>query len=151
MATRLRLGHSPNKQRTQSKQQMSTNSISGMYLTLKLLGVSSLSRQLSWMATFSFVSGLAQASLLVIISEFAVNSTQGKPHLDVHGYSLSISDVVLLSAILLVLFAGAGIASAMSSSSLSSKALASARHKMIDSFFHASWTVQSRERLGHIQ
>ena len=39
----------------------------------------------------------------------------------------------------------------MSSSSLSSKALASARNKMIDAFFGASWTVQSQERLGHVQ
>jgi len=103
------------------------------------------------MATFSFVSGLAQASLLVIISEFAVNSTQGKTHLAVHGYSLSISDVILLSATLLVLFAGAGIASALTSSFLTAKAVASARKKMIDSFFQASWATQSQERLGHIQ
>jgi ATP-binding cassette subfamily B protein len=151
MATRFNLGFSPDRHRTLLETHRTTNSIPGILVTLKMLGVSSLGRQLIWLATSSFVSGLAQASLLVIISEFAVNSTQGKTHLDVHGYSLSIFDVVLLAAILLLLFAGAGIASAMSSSSLSSKALASARHKMIDSFFRASWTVQSRERLGHIQ
>jgi ABC-type multidrug transport system fused ATPase/permease subunit len=122
-----------------------------MLVTLKRLGVSSLGRQLSWLATSSFVSGLAQASLLVIISEFAINSTQGTTHLDVHGYSLSISEVVLVSTVLLILFAGAGIASSLSSSSLSSKALASARSKMIDSFFNASWKAQSQERLGHVQ
>ena len=150
MVTRLRRG--PNRRRAHSqKPTTTTNSIAGMLVTLKILGVSSLGRQLTWLATSSLISGLAQATLLVIISEFAVNSTQGKTHLAVDGYSLSISDVILLSATLLVLFAGAGIASALTSSYLTTKALASARKKMIDSFFQASWATQSQERLGHIQ
>ena len=69
-----------------------------MLATLKMLGVRSLHRQLAWLATCSFFSGLAQASLLVLVSEFAVNSAKGKNHLQVHGYSLSISDAVFLSA-----------------------------------------------------
>ncbi|MFZ2058428.1 MAG: ABC transporter ATP-binding protein [Acidimicrobiales bacterium] len=122
-----------------------------MLATLKMLGVSSLHRQLAWLATCSFLSGLAQASLLVLISEFAVNSAQGKNHLQLRAYSLSISDAMVLSAILLVIYSGGSIAAALSSTSMSSKALASARNKFIDSFFRASWSVQSEERLGHIQ
>jgi hypothetical protein len=60
-----------------------------MLATLKMLGVSSLNRQLGWLATCSFFAGLALASLLVVVSEFAVNSAQGKNHLEVYGYSLS--------------------------------------------------------------
>jgi len=116
-----------------------------------MLGVRSLNRQLAWLATCSFFSGLAQASLLVIVSEFAVNSAKGKNHLEVHGYSFSISDAIFLSATLLILYSVASITAALSGSSLSSTALASARNKMIDAFFGASWTVQSRERLGHVQ
>ena len=118
---------------------------------LRTLGVSSLNRQLGWLATCSFFAGLAQASLLVIVSEFAVNSAQGKKHLAIHGYSLSTADVVFISAILLAIYLGASVVAALSSSSLSSKALASARDKMIDAFFRASWALQSQERLGHIQ
>jgi len=118
---------------------------------LKTLGVSSLNRQLGWLATCSFFAGLAQASLLVIVSEFAVNSAKGNNHLAVHGYSFSIPDAIFLSLILLIVYSGASIAAAMSSSSMSSKALSSARNKMIDAFFDASWTVQSQERLGHVQ
>jgi len=87
----------------------------------------------------------------VVVTEFAVNSAQGKNHLEVHGYSFSIPDAIFLSALLLVIYSGAGIAAALSSTSMSSKALASSRNKRIDAFFRASWTVQSQERLGHIQ
>ncbi|MGA3355039.1 MAG: ABC transporter ATP-binding protein [Acidimicrobiales bacterium] len=122
-----------------------------MLASLKVLGVRSLHRRLAWLAACSFFSGLAQASLLVIISEFAVNSAKGKNHLEVHGYSLSIPDAVFFSATLLIIYSLASIAAALSSSSLASTALASARNKMIDAFFGASWTVQSQERLGHVQ
>jgi ABC-type multidrug transport system fused ATPase/permease subunit len=128
-----------------------TSSISGMLATLRLLGVVSLNRQLAWLATCSFFSGVAQASLLVLVSEFAVNSTQGKTHLQVHGHSVSIADAIFLSAMLLLVFLVAGIAGALISSSMASKALSASRNSMIDSFFHASWPVQSQERLGHIQ
>jgi ABC-type multidrug transport system fused ATPase/permease subunit len=122
-----------------------------MLATLRILGVKSLTRQFAWLATCSFLSGLAQASLLVIVSEFAVNSTKGKSHLEVHGYSFSLRDAIFLCAILLIIYSLAGIAAALSSSSISSTALASARNKMIDAFFGASWAVQSQERLGHVQ
>jgi len=122
-----------------------------MLATLKVLGVRSLPRQLAWLATCSFFSGLAQASLLVIVSEFAVNAAKGKNHLEVHGYSFSLPDAIFLSATFLLLYSLASIAVALSSSSISSTALASARNKMIDAFFGASWTVQSQERLGHVQ
>jgi ATP-binding cassette, subfamily B, bacterial len=151
MATRVRLGILPGIRRIKPEQRRPTSSIAGILETLKILGVTSLNRQLGWLAACSFFSGLAQASLLVLVSEFAVKSAQGSDHLELHGHLLSIPDAIVLAAILLVLFASAGVAAALTSSSLSSKALASSRSKMIDGFFGASWTVQSQERLGHIQ
>ena len=151
MATDSRLGHFPGRHRTKREKRTATSNIAGILATLKALGVSSLNRQLGWLATCSFLSGLAQASLLVVVSEFAVNSAQGKNHLEVHGYSFSIPDAIFLSAMLLVIYSGAGTTAALSSTSMSSNALASSRKKMIDAFFRASWTVQSQERLGHIQ
>ena len=151
MATYFRLRFHPGRHRSKPKKRLTTSSIAGMLAMLKTLGVSSLNRQLGWLATCSFFAGLAQASLLVIVSEFAVNSAKGNNHLAVHGYSFSIPDAIFLSLILLIVYSGASIAAAMSSSSMSSKALSSARNKMIDAFFDASWTVQSQERLGHVQ
>ena len=151
MATPSRPGFVQGRHRTRAKERITTNSIAAMLAMLKALGVKSLNRQLAWLGTCSFLSGLAQASLLVVVSEFAVNSAQGKKHLEVHGHSFSIPDAIFLSAILLLIYSVASILAALSSSSISSKALASARNKMIDAFFGASWTVQSQERLGHIQ
>jgi len=151
VATYFRLRFLPGRHRSKPKKRLTTSSIAGMLAMLKTLGVSSVNRRLGWLATCSFFAGLAQASLLVIVSEFAVNSAKGNNHLAVHGYSFSIPDAIFLSLILLIVFSGASIAAAMSSSSMSSKALSSARNKMINAFFDASWTVQSQERLGHVQ
>ena len=139
------------RHRAERGNRLATSSISGLLTTLRALGIPSLNRKLSWLATCSFFAGLAQASLLVIVSEFAVNSAQGKKHLEIHGYSFSIADVIFMSAILLAIYSGASVLAALSSSSMSSKSLMSARNELIDAFFRASWAVQSEERLGHIQ
>ena len=142
---------SSRRHRTSTEKALTTTSLAGMLATLKALGVSSLNRQLGWLATCSFLAGLAQASLLVLVSELAVSSAQGKKHLKVHGYSFSIAEIILISAVLLAIYLGASVAAALTSSSMSSKALASARNKLIDAFFSASWSLQSQERLGHVQ
>ena len=151
MAKRLGPAFHLGRRPTRSDEPATTSSIAGILTTLKAMGCSSLGRQLSWIATCSFISGLAQASILVIISEFAMNSTQGKTHLVVHGHSISILDAIILSVILLFIYSGAGIAAGISTSSTTSKALASVRAKMINAFFRANWRLQSQERLGHLQ
>jgi hypothetical protein len=119
--------------------------------TLKVMGCSSLGSQLSLIAIFSFFSGLAQASILVIVSEFAVNSAQGKTHLVVYGHSVSIGDAITTCIVLLFIYAGAGIAASISTSYTFAKALASVRAKMINAFFRTNWRIQSQERLGHLR
>jgi ABC-type multidrug transport system fused ATPase/permease subunit len=139
------------RRRTRSEERATTSSIAGILTTLKAMGCSSLGRQLSWIATCSFISGLAQASILVIISEFAINSTQGKTHLLIRGHSISIPDAIALSIILLFIYSGAGIAAGISISSTTSKALASVRAKIVSAFFRTTWRLQAQERLGHLQ
>jgi ABC-type multidrug transport system fused ATPase/permease subunit len=151
MAKRLGPEFHLGRRRTRSQERTTTSSIAGILKTLKAMGCSSLGRQLSLIATCSFFSGLAQASILVIVGEFAANSTQGTNHLEVHGHSMSIRDAIALSIILLLIFSVAGIAAGISTSSTSSKALASVRAKMIDAFFRTTWRLQSQERLGHLQ
>src|ERR1700677_700956 len=60
-------------------------SIFGILAMLKSLGLTSLSRRLAWLASCSFVSGLSQAALLVVVSELAVSSAQGGNRLKLHG------------------------------------------------------------------
>ncbi|MHB1511145.1 MAG: ABC transporter ATP-binding protein [Acidimicrobiales bacterium] len=151
MVTDSKSGFFLGRHRTRREKQIATTSIAGILRTLKVLGVSSLYRRLTWLATCAFVAGLAQASLLVLVSEFAVNSAQGKSHLEAGGYSISLLDAVLMCVLLLAIYAGASSVVALSGSAMSGKALGSARSRMIDVFFRASWAVQSQERLGHIQ
>ncbi len=115
------------------------------------MGCTTLGRQLSLIAFFSFFSGLAQAGILVVVSEFAVGSAQGKTHLDVYGHSISIGDSIVLCIVLLFIYSGAGIAASVSTSRTFTKALASIRAKMISAFFRTNWRIQSQERLGHFQ
>ncbi len=126
-------------------------SIFGIFAMLKRLGLTSLNRRLAWLASCSFVSGLSQAALLVVVSELAVNSAQGGHRLDLHGVSLSLRDSLLICVLLLVLFSASSIAAAFAGSSMSSTAVESGRAKVIQSFFQASWGIQSAEPLGHIQ
>jgi ATP-binding cassette subfamily B protein len=115
------------------------------------LGVTSLGRQLSWIAVSAFLSGLAQAGVLVIISEFAVNSAQGKNHLQILNHSFSVAQAVGTCVALLILYCFAGLAAAFGTSSVSSRALEMARASLIDRFFNASWRLQSGERIGNLQ
>jgi ABC-type multidrug transport system fused ATPase/permease subunit len=126
-------------------------SIFGILAMLKSLGLTSLSRRLAWLASCSFVSGLSQAALLVVVSELAVSSAQGGNRLKLHGVSLSVHDSVFICALLLVLFSASSMAAAFAGSAMSSTAVEAGRAKVIDSFFNASWGIQSSEPLGHIQ
>jgi ABC-type multidrug transport system fused ATPase/permease subunit len=119
--------------------------------TLKVMGCSSLGFQLSLIAIFSFFSGIAQAAILVIVTEFAVNSAQGKSHLVVYGHSISIGDAIAACVVLLFIYSGTGIAASVTTSNTFTRSLASVRAKMIKGFFRSNWRIQSQERLGHLQ
>jgi ATP-binding cassette subfamily B protein len=148
---RFKRGFLLGRRRTESGERSSTGSIAGIMRTLKVMGCSSLGTQLSVIAILSFLSGLAQASILVIISEFAVNSTQGETHLVVYGHSISIHEAIISCVVLLVIYSGTGIAASVNASRTFAKSVAAVRAKMINAFFRSSWRIQSQERLGHIQ
>ncbi len=126
-------------------------SIRGIVVSLRTLGVSSLLPSLILLVVSSFIAGAAQSGILVILSEFAVASAQGKKSLDLHGYSLSIGGAVVACVILLVIFASVSLVASLVSSSMSSQALKASRQTVIRTFFGASWRIQSEERLGHVQ
>jgi ABC-type multidrug transport system fused ATPase/permease subunit len=125
--------------------------IRGLLTTLELLGVRSLRRRLLLLSTVTFISGLAQAALLVILSELAVSSAQRRKHLVIEGHSLSIEQALLLGLVLLAIFFAAGMITASATSSISGISLEEGRNTMIDAFFDADWSVQAEERLGHVQ
>ena len=126
-------------------------SIFGILAMLKSLGLTSLNRRLVWLASCSFVSGLSQAALLVVVSELAVSGAQGGDRLKLHGLSLSLHESVLSVCCCLSSSPSAAWPAAFAGSAMSSSAVEAGRAKVIDSFFNASWGTQSAEPLGHIQ
>lgn len=126
-------------------------SVFGIIAALKLLGVPSLNRRLIWIASCSLVSGLSQATILIIISELAVSSVEGRDHLSVLGKTFSSPDSILICVALLATFSVASLTAAFASCSMTSAAIEAIRGKVINSFFTASWGLQSSERLGHVQ
>ena len=126
-------------------------SILRIFYMLRAFGLHSLYRRLMRISILYFIAGMSQAALLVIISEVAVNSVRGVDHLTFKGLSLSLHDSLLICGGLLLSFAAASTAAAYATSSMSSAAVEAARGKVINSFFNASWDIQSEERLGHVQ
>jgi len=118
---------------------------------LKALGVTSLNRSLLLLSVTSFISGIAQAALLVVISEIAVTSVQDHGHLEIAGRHFTVHQALLGGVVLLVIFGVGSLAAMFISSTLSSRALSAARARVVTSFFGTSWDIQSQERLGHIQ
>ena len=71
--------------------------------------------------------------------------------LKLHGLSISLYDSILVCVGLLILFFIFSITAAFAISSMSSSAVEAGRGKIMDSYFKASWEIQSAERLGHVQ
>jgi ATP-binding cassette subfamily B protein len=130
---------------------VTTSRLVRLLRSLQSLGVSGLPRSLVALSTWSFVAGLAQAGLLIVLSQLAVSGVQHSGHLTIKGHSFS-TDVALVAGLgLLAVFFIAGMITALMTSSVSSRSLEAGRNKMIDAFFGADWSVQSGERLGNIQ
>ena len=119
--------------------------------SLRGLGVTSLGPRLAVLAFWSFVSGISQAGVLVILSDVAVNNAQGKSRFNILSLSISSSEALLIALGLVLVFFTAGVLAANASSSMSAYALRRGRDAIINGFFGASWAVQAEERLGQVQ
>lgn len=139
------------RERQQARSEADPVSLRGLATSLRTLGIRDFERRLAFVAFAAFVSGLAQATLLVLLSQVAVNAALRKHYVVIHGVHLSIVQIVLVSFGLLVIYFVGSYSSALLNSSLSSSALEGVRRSLLDAFFAAQWSVQSEERLGHIQ
>ncbi len=118
---------------------------------LRTLGVTRLLPKLALFSLLAFAAGLAQAGFLVIVGECAVDLSQGHKALHVYGHSVGFGYALAGSGVLLVAFAMASAFAALVSSTVATESLRAARHRVVQGFFGADWSVQSGERLGHIQ
>ena len=118
---------------------------------MRMLGLGSLRLRIAAFTFLSLVGGLSQAVLLVLVSEVAVAELEGKNSIHALGRSFSPTSVISISFLALVLFLSTSIVAALLSTSVSEQALTMTRTRIVTGFFRSNWSLQSTERLGHIQ
>jgi ABC-type multidrug transport system fused ATPase/permease subunit len=118
---------------------------------VRTLGLGSLRLRIVAFTLLSLVGGLSQAVLLVLISEVAVAEVEGKHSIHALGRSFSPTSAIIVSFLALALFLSTSIVGALLSTSVSELALTVTRTRVVTGFFRSTWSLQSTERLGHLQ
>jgi ATP-binding cassette, subfamily B, bacterial len=118
---------------------------------MRTLGLGSLRLKIVAFTLLSLIGGLSQAVLLVLISEVAVAEAEGKHSIHALGRSFSPTSALIVSFLALALFFSTSIFGTLLSTSVSEKALTVTRTRVVTGFFRSNWSLQSTERLGHIQ
>lgn len=118
---------------------------------MRTLGLGSLRLKIVAFTVLSLVGGLSQALLLVLISGVAVAEVEGKHSIHALGRSLSPTDAIVVSFLALALFFSTSVVGTLLSTSASEQALTVTRTRIVTGFFRSNWSLQSTERLGHIQ
>jgi ATP-binding cassette, subfamily B, bacterial len=126
-----------------------TESLRSIMRTIEL---GSLRWKIVGFTSISLVGALAQAVLLLVISEVVLAGIQGKKTFHTKfGPSLTTSTAITIAIISLVLFFVTSVGSTMLSTSVSEQALTRTRKRLVSDFFRSNWALQSGERLGHLQ
>jgi ABC-type multidrug transport system fused ATPase/permease subunit len=118
---------------------------------MRTLGLASVRLKLVAYTVLSIIGGLSQALLLVLISEVAVANVENKSAIHIRGRSFSPTDAVVACLVALALFVLTSVISTLLSTSVSAQVLAATRTRVVTGFFRANWSLQSTERLGHLQ
>jgi len=118
---------------------------------MRTLGLGSLRLKLVAFTILSFVGGLSQAVVLVLVSEVAVAQVDGEHSVHALGHSFSSTSAIIVAFVALAFFFSTSIVATLLSTSVSERALTVTRSRIVDGFFQSNWSLQSTERLGHIQ
>jgi ABC-type multidrug transport system fused ATPase/permease subunit len=118
---------------------------------MRTLGLGSLRLKIVAFTLLSLIGGLSQAVLLVLISEVAVAEVEGKHSIHALGRSFSPTSAIIVSFLALALFLSTSVFGTLLSTSASEQALTVTRARVVTGFFRSNWSLQSTERLGHIQ
>ena len=120
---------------------------------MRLLGLGGrrLSLKVVAFTLLSIIGAVSQAVLLLVIAEVAVSDVQGRRAFHDFGPTLSHKNAFIVLMVSLVLFFSASILSTLLSTSVSKQALNVTRTRVVTGFFESNWSLQSTERLGHLQ
>jgi ATP-binding cassette subfamily B protein len=138
-----------------SKAQASSNGSAPNVSVLSIVRALDLSSLRLKIVAYTFVAligALSQAVLLLVVSQVVVAGVEGKHSVRARfGPSFSSSTAVTVAVVALMLFFTASILNTMLSSSVQEQALTATRIRVVTGFFRSKWSVQSTERLGHVQ
>ena len=118
---------------------------------VRTLGLGSLRPKLVAFSILSLVGGLSQAVVLVLVSEVAVAQVDKEHSVHAFGRSFSSSSAIIAAFVALAFFFSTSIVATLLSTSVSEQALTVTRSRIVSGFFQSNWSLQSTERLGHIQ
>src|SRR5271155_630606 len=123
-----------------------------LFSIMRTLGLGSLRLKIVAFTLLSLIGALSQAVLLLVISEVVVAGVEGKHSLHPPlGPSFSSTSAIIVSFLALALFFSTSIFGTLLSTSVSEQALTVTRTRVVNGFFRSSWSLQSNERLGHVQ
>jgi ATP-binding cassette, subfamily B, bacterial len=117
----------------------------------RTLGLGSLRLKMVIFTFLSIVGALSQAILLLVISEVALADVEGKHSFHGLGPNLTPKSALVVMCVTFPLFFFSSIASTLVSTSISEQALTTTRTRLVIGFFRANWSLQSAQRLGHLQ
>ena len=118
---------------------------------MRTLGLGSLRLKIVIFTLLALVGGLSQAVLLVLISEVAVAEVENKHLIHVLGHSVTPTRAIIGAFLALAFFSSTSLLGTLVSTSVSAEALTVTRTRVVTGFFRSSWSLQSTERLGHMQ
>ena len=111
----------------------------------------------SWLAVVglaasSLIGGLCEALFLMVITRAAFAISGRKSGFDVwHDHRVSVGTGILVALVLVALRLTLAVVNGAQSATLGSAIIGDTRRRLAAAFLHASWTVQQRERTGHLQ
>ncbi|MGO9344212.1 MAG: ABC transporter ATP-binding protein [Acidimicrobiales bacterium] len=123
-----------------------------MLFLLRWLDLSSLRLKIVAFTFISVIAALSQATLLLVVSEVVVSGVEGTHRIRTPiGPTFSSSNAITVAWVALVLFFTTNILSTLLNTSVQTQALTATRKRVVTGFFRSSWSLQSTERLGHVQ
>jgi ABC-type multidrug transport system fused ATPase/permease subunit len=113
-------------------------------------------RRLSVIVLGSFLSGMAEASILFILARvaFALANEKGEVPASIgpfSGVDLSVGTLLLIAAVLVVVRLGLEAALAWEQTAIYGRVLTGVREGMLHDYLASSWAVQSEDRDGGLQ
>lgn len=112
-------------------------------------------RAVGALAVCSILSGFTEAATLALVAQVAAQLSSGSKHVQTHiglvFVHMPVRTLILLAFVATLLRAALQIPISVLPARIAADVQASMRRKLFEAFTRSSWTMQSRDREGHLQ